>query len=128
MYVDGRGPVIETGKGKYSGLTLTDPLYLGGVPNYHNIPTDIDIKSGFVGCISQLKVGHNYYDLLKEASAKTGVTTCETCQENPCQNQGVCQESLTKEGFTCICTEGFSGHTCNKVASESCTPCMLFCL
>ncbi|KAK9737087.1 Laminin EGF domain [Popillia japonica] len=122
MYVDGKGPVTETGKGKYSGLTLIEPLYLGGVPNYHNIPADIDIKSGFVGCISQLKVGHNYYDLLREASAKTGVTICETCQENPCQNQGVCQESLSKEGYTCICTEGFSGPTCNKVVSESCTP------
>lgn len=78
-----------------------------------------------LGCISQFKIGHSHQDILREANVKEGVTTCETCSENPCQNQGVCQESLSKEGYMCICSGGFSGPTCNKLRGESCSPCKL---
>ncbi|XP_071052422.1 basement membrane-specific heparan sulfate proteoglycan core protein isoform X15 [Onthophagus taurus] len=122
MYVDGKGPYSETAQASYSGLTLKDPLHLGGVPNYNMLPDDIQVRNGFVGCISQFKVGTVYYDVLREAHNKVGVTNCETCQENPCVNQGVCQESLSKKGFTCICPERFSGSTCQKMADQSCNP------
>lgn len=67
-------------------------------------------------------IGHALQDILKEATVKEGVTTCETCSENPCTNEGVCQEALTKEGYTCICPQGFSGPTCNKRGGDSCSP------
>nr|CAH7733355.1 unnamed protein product [Callosobruchus chinensis] len=125
MFVDGEGPFISVADGKYIGLDLTEPLYLGGVPNPNNISPDVFTYSryiGFVGCISQLKIGHNHVDIMREALNKTGLTSCETCSEDKCENKGACQEALTKEGFTCICPSGFSGATCNKLKGEACSP------
>lgn len=36
MFVDGQGPYIGTADGKYIGLDLTEPLFLGGVPDPNN--------------------------------------------------------------------------------------------
>lgn len=77
----------------------------------------------FIGCISRLKIGEAYQDIVNEATTKEGTTTCETCTENPCQNQGVCQEALSKEGYMCICPIRYSGPTCNKPKGEACSPC-----
>lgn len=77
------------------------------------------------GCISRFKIGHSHLDILSESLNKTGTTNCETCGENKCENQGACQEALSKEGYTCICPIGFSGPTCNKLKGEACSPCKL---
>ena len=123
MYVDGQGQFSATSEGKHPGLTLREPLYLGGVPDIKNVAPEAGITSGFVGCIGQFKIRHTHLDILRDAHVKSGVTTCETCTENPCQNQGVCQEALSKEGFICICSEGYSGSTCSKTGGQSCAPC-----
>ncbi|KAF5283747.1 hypothetical protein FQR65_LT02641 [Abscondita terminalis] len=122
MYVDGKGPYIGVAEGKFIGLDLTEPLYLGGVPDFKDINSELPIETGFVGCISRLKIGHTHQDILRDAINKDGITTCETCSENPCHNQGVCQEALTAEGYTCLCQVGYSGPTCNKQGGEACTP------
>lgn len=49
MFVDGKGPFIGENEGKYFGLDLTEPLFLGGVPNYDNISPEVDIDTGLVG-------------------------------------------------------------------------------
>ncbi|XP_074025385.1 basement membrane-specific heparan sulfate proteoglycan core protein isoform X7 [Leptinotarsa decemlineata] len=125
MYVDGEGPFIAVAEGKYIGLDLVEHLFLGGVPSVTNISPEVFLYSpyvGFVGCISRLKIGHAFVDVLRESLNKTGVTTCETCSENKCENKGACQEALSKEGYTCICPAGFSGPTCNKLKGEACSP------
>ncbi|KAK9869716.1 hypothetical protein WA026_003454 [Henosepilachna vigintioctopunctata] len=122
MYVDGEGPYVANAEGKYIGLDLSENLYLGGVPRFDNISPEVETETGFVGCISRFKVGHNVQDILRDAIEKEGVTNCETCSENRCQNRGVCQESLTNEGYICICQSGFSGATCNKLKGEACSP------
>ncbi|CAG9863069.1 unnamed protein product [Phyllotreta striolata] len=125
MYVDGDGPFVGLSEGKYTGLDLTEPLYIGGVPSANGISPEVnhyDAYRGFVGCISRFKIGHAYLDILKEAINKTGITTCESCSDNKCQNQGACQEALSKEGYMCICPSGFSGPTCNKLKGEACSP------
>ncbi|XP_031342212.1 basement membrane-specific heparan sulfate proteoglycan core protein isoform X8 [Photinus pyralis] len=122
MYVDGKGPFTGVTDGKFVGLDLNEPLYIGGVPNFRDVPAELQIESGFVGCISRLKIGHAHQDIIRDAINKDGITTCETCSENPCHNQGVCQEALTAEGYTCLCQTGYSGPTCNKHGGEACTP------
>ncbi|XP_028137681.2 basement membrane-specific heparan sulfate proteoglycan core protein isoform X7 [Diabrotica virgifera virgifera] len=125
MYVDGDGPVVAVAEGKYTGLDLTEPMYLGGVPSHNGISPEVlnhEQYHGFVGCISRFKVGHAHLDILREALNKTGITTCESCSESRCQNQGACQEALSKEGYMCICSSGFSGPTCNKLKGEACSP------
>lgn len=49
MFVDGKGPFIGENEGKYFGLDLSEPLFLGGVPNYDNISPEVDIDTGLVG-------------------------------------------------------------------------------
>lgn len=49
MYVDGEGPYSIVDPGKYSGLELTEPLYLGGVPSFSDVSPDLLVDTGFVG-------------------------------------------------------------------------------
>ncbi|ERL92782.1 hypothetical protein D910_10090 [Dendroctonus ponderosae] len=142
MFVDGAGPFIGENEGKYYGLDLAEPLFLGGVPDYDNISPEVNIDVGlvgeqrfvrrywaspfyaalFAGCISKFKIGYNFQDILRDALNSTGITNCETCTENKCQHRGTCQEALTTEGYTCICSAMFSGPTCDKRKGEACSP------
>lgn len=121
MFVDGRGPFSGQSPGKNQGLDLMETLFVGGVPSVNVISPQTGSSSGFVGCISRLIIGRLQHDLMRDAISKEEVTTCETCSENPCDNNGVCQEAQTKEGYSCICPPGFSGSTCNKLG-EACYP------
>lgn len=104
------------------GLELIDNLYLGGVPNYDDIaPTATAHKEGFVGCISRLILKDREIELNQDALFVEGTTSCETCADEPCQNGGVCLETQSEHGFTCVCQTGFTGKTCS-VEGLSCSP------
>lgn len=124
MYVDGRGPYTSVSSGQLVGLDLNEPLYIGGVPDPNNISPDVSDRRyiGFVGCIGRFKLGHQFVDIQRDALNKTGITTCEVCNESKCENKGVCQEALAKDGSTCICYSGFSGPTCSRRKNEGCLP------
>ncbi|XP_044266425.1 basement membrane-specific heparan sulfate proteoglycan core protein isoform X19 [Tribolium madens] len=122
MFVDGTGPFIGNAEGKYIGLDLSEQLYLGGVPDFDEISPEVGVLNGFVGCISRFKIGFNYIDITKQAKYKHGITTCETCSHDKCKNRGVCQEALSPEGYSCICTPGYSGPNCEKLKGEACSP------
>lgn len=49
MYVDGTGPYVTTADGKFLGLDLSEPLYLGGVPDFKEIAPEAEAYKGFVG-------------------------------------------------------------------------------
>lgn len=46
LYVDGRGPFTTESPGRSNGLDLEEPLYIGGVPDYNQLPDDIIVKQG----------------------------------------------------------------------------------
>lgn len=95
-------------------LDLNDQLYLGNVPRYEDIPASAtEYKEGFVGCISRLLIRDQEIDLIEKATYVEGTTSCETCADEPCLNDGVCLESQSPSGHQCICMEGFKGKTCN---------------
>ncbi|XP_025163883.1 basement membrane-specific heparan sulfate proteoglycan core protein [Harpegnathos saltator] len=121
MLVDGEGPYKVVAVGRRQGLDLKEPLYVGGVPSYNRINKEVEINSGFVGCISRLVLGEKQIDLIGDQTDSVGITNCETCAENPCNNGGVCQEASTKNGYTCLCRAGFSGKHCDFVG-QSCYP------
>lgn len=122
MVVDGGEAVMGSSVGKFAGLDLVEPLYLGGAPDFSQLPTQARFTSGFRGCISRLVIGNNRnHDFVREARAKVGVTACDTCGTSPCQNNGVCQEAYTEVGHKCFCPAGFSGSLCEN-SGESCYP------
>ncbi|XP_018343803.1 PREDICTED: basement membrane-specific heparan sulfate proteoglycan core protein isoform X2 [Trachymyrmex septentrionalis] len=121
MLVDGEGPYKMVALGRRQGLDLKEPLYIGGVPSYSRINVQAEANTGFVGCISRLVLGEKQVDLIGDQTDSVGITTCETCAENPCNNGGVCQEAATKNGYTCLCRAGFSGKHCDNIG-QSCYP------
>ncbi|XP_076631096.1 terribly reduced optic lobes isoform X1 [Colletes latitarsis] len=121
MLVDGDGPYKGVASGRRQGLDLKKLLFVGGVPNYNVINKHAEITTGFVGCISRLVIGNKEIDLNGNQANSIGITNCETCAENPCNNGGVCQEAATKNGYTCLCRAGYSGKYCDYVG-QSCYP------
>lgn len=105
-----------------SGVELLENLYLGGVPNFNEIvSTAVSSNEGFVGCISRLILKEREIELKQDAISKEGITSCETCANDVCENDGVCLETQTDQGFTCVCKSGFTGKTC-AVEGLSCSP------
>ncbi|XP_034945971.1 basement membrane-specific heparan sulfate proteoglycan core protein isoform X4 [Chelonus insularis] len=122
MVVDGEGPYKSASTGRKQGLDVKEPLYVGGVPESVVLSDRTGtIRVGLVGCISRMIVGEKTLDLIGDQTDSVGVTTCETCAENPCHNSGVCQEAPTKHGYMCLCRAGYSGKLCDKVG-QSCYP------
>jgi len=117
MLVDGRGPYEGESSGVFQSLDLVEPLYIGAVNSFERIKRTEQTR-GLVGCISRLNIGGMEHDLMRDATYKRGITTCETCAGSPCLNRGVCREAATKEGYSCICPKGITGDTCEKVIVE----------
>jgi hypothetical protein len=49
MYIDGEGPYSGTALGRFQGLDLVEPLFVGGVPDFRNIHRLSGFTRGFVG-------------------------------------------------------------------------------
>ncbi|XP_038119875.1 basement membrane-specific heparan sulfate proteoglycan core protein [Culex quinquefasciatus] len=93
-----------------------DFVYLGGYEN--------SVESGLVGCISGLVLNDEQIDLWNSSTRAGNVTQCLPCFENPCQNGGVCVESLGSDPVQCFCEEGFVGRRCsNRGTGCSSNPC-----
>ena len=54
MIVNDGTPIVGSVSGRFQGLDLLTPLYLGSVPNMTALSKTVGIKRGFVGCISQV--------------------------------------------------------------------------
>ncbi|CAM1304488.1 HSPG2 (predicted) [Pycnogonum litorale] len=121
LVVDDEPEVNAVAQGRFRGLDLQEPLFVGGVSDFKNIGKQSGFTQGFVGCIGRLVIGGVEHDLVNDAQTSVGVTSCETCSDKPCMHGGVCQEALTKRGYECICAAGFSGENCEKVG-EACYP------
>lgn len=113
MIVDDQHPVTFPSNQKFQGLNLEEELFLGSVPKFENIPKSaVESKEGFVGCISRLVLNERDIQINQEALYVEGTTSCEPCADDPCQNEGVCLETQTEHGYTCVCQTGFTGKKC----------------
>ncbi|XP_058974693.1 basement membrane-specific heparan sulfate proteoglycan core protein-like [Musca domestica] len=122
MQVDGEHPIAFPTLSASSSLDLAEDLYLGGVPSWDILPEEaIEQQVGFAGCISRLTLQDSIIELMKEAKMKEGITACKPCDSNPCSNSGICLESQTEMGYTCVCQQGWTGRHC-AVEGTQCTP------
>ncbi|XP_062558821.1 basement membrane-specific heparan sulfate proteoglycan core protein isoform X3 [Armigeres subalbatus] len=122
MLVDDQSPVVFPERLKFHGLNLDDNLYIGGVPNFGAIPsTAVEHKEGFVGCISRLVINGREIQLHQEAIQNEGTTSCESCADDPCLNAGICLETQSAVGYSCVCQEGFTGKDCS-IEGQRCLP------
>lgn len=113
MIVDDQHPVMFPPNQKFQGLNLEEELYLGGVPKFEHIaPSASEVKTGLIGCVSRLVLNERDIQLNQEALYIEGMTSCEVCADDPCQNEGVCLETQTENGYTCVCVDGYTGKNC----------------
>ena len=56
--MDGGEALVGVSEGRFMGLDLVEPLYLGGVPDFQNVHRQTGMTSGFKGCISRLVTGN----------------------------------------------------------------------
>lgn len=121
IIVDNEEPVSFPAHLRFQGLELEENLYIGGVPRPEDMAAHASSpRTGYVGCVSRLILGNREVSLKKEFLHQEGVTSCEPCDEDPCANNGVCVESQSLTGFTCVCAKGYTGNTCALIG-ESCT-------
>ncbi|XP_053203113.1 basement membrane-specific heparan sulfate proteoglycan core protein-like isoform X2 [Panonychus citri] len=126
-------------RGRFIGLDLRESLYIGGVPNFSLIPTIVDHRKGFIGCISSFKIRNVEQSLMtRPNNFLKGVKPCETCSSSfssvsplsssssssssslsHCHNGGHCFESHDSPSYRCICSPGFKGSQCSWIG-QSC--------
>ncbi|EAA44666.5 AGAP003656-PA [Anopheles gambiae str. PEST] len=113
LLVDDQTPVNFPDRLKFYGLNLDDHLFVGGVPQFDQVPASaVEYKEGFVGCISRLKLNDREVQLYEDALETVGITTCEPCADDPCKNFGTCLEAQTAQGYSCMCRDGYTGTNC----------------
>ncbi|XP_026867788.2 LOW QUALITY PROTEIN: basement membrane-specific heparan sulfate proteoglycan core protein [Electrophorus electricus] len=121
LAVDEEAPINGSSQGKFQGLDLNEELFVGGYPNYSMIAKTAELKTGFVGCISHLVIQERKSFFKDLDKSSTGVTNCPTCKDHPCQNGGVCQDSVASL-YKCNCMQGFTGSNCQHQSALRCHP------
>ncbi|XP_076827668.1 neural-cadherin [Brachyhypopomus gauderio] len=104
-------------------LNVEQPLQLGGVKEPHPLRYTHPHYRGFVGCIRNLVVDSQVYDLSSAAESQNSAPGCSltdgvcvTAGGPSCGPHGKC---LGEWGsFSCECHPGYSGHKCDKVLPE----------
>ena len=107
--------------GYFTGLDLSEPMYLGSVPNYDAIPRVAGFREGFVGTISEVKIKNVAKTLGVEALEVVVVEQYNACRDSPCYNNGACAPYNVKYGFRWMCPQGYAGERCSQ-RGESCYP------
>ncbi|XP_047041100.1 basement membrane-specific heparan sulfate proteoglycan core protein-like isoform X2 [Helicoverpa zea] len=121
MDVDNTGPFIAESPQQWEVLELKQPLYIGGVPDYDQLPVDLAGASGFIGCTSMLLLGKEEKNIMMDSYERSSLSECNSCAPNLCLNNGVCQEARNERGYICICASGYAGPNCDRTG-EACRP------
>ncbi|TTA40571.1 Neural-cadherin [Bagarius yarrelli] len=102
-------------------LNLNQPLQLGGVKGMYPLPHTH--YKGFVGCIRNLVVDTQVYDLSSAAESMNSAAGCSltdgVCMTTGGPSCGLRGKCLGEWGsFSCDCHPGYSGHKCDMALPE----------
>ncbi|XP_030639003.1 neural-cadherin [Chanos chanos] len=104
-------------------LDVNQPLQLGGVKGTHPLRRTHTHYKGFVGCLRNLVVDSQVYDLGSPAESENSTPGCSltdgVCLTAGGPSCGVHGKCLGEWGsFSCDCHPGYSGHKCENVQPE----------
>ncbi|XP_061298167.1 basement membrane-specific heparan sulfate proteoglycan core protein isoform X6 [Pezoporus flaviventris] len=120
LALEGHPPVNGTSQGRFQGLDLNEELYLGGYPDFSALEKT-GLSRGFMGCVRQLRIQGEEVAFGDMDLQAHGITSCPTCQDQPCQNGGVCQDAESGT-YVCRCPHGFTGSNCEYSQASHCHP------
>ncbi|XP_025082607.1 basement membrane-specific heparan sulfate proteoglycan core protein-like isoform X8 [Pomacea canaliculata] len=121
LLVNDEPPYFGEAPGRFVGMDIEKPLYIGGVPNYEEVPRAAGFTSGFVGSVSQVQLKGVPLNLGAQAIEVYGIEQYDACRDSPCYNEGRCQPYNNAYGFRCLCAQGFTGLQC-EIKGEQCYP------
>ncbi|XP_063584947.1 pikachurin-like [Penaeus indicus] len=122
LYVDDQPVVSGLTPGGFTMLSLSHPLYLGGIPPTSVSQPILPASQAFVGCIQKLSLNGRPIHLVSGAVSGSNVGSCDhPCSERPCDNGGVCEPHGPT--YTCRCPLGFKDEHCrSRVVTQVLTP------
>lgn len=63
--------IMGSSVGRFLGLDLVRPMYLGGVPDFERIHQEAGFITGYSGCISRLVIRNSVtIDLMRDSKTK----------------------------------------------------------
>ena len=94
------------------------PVIIGRVPsevaNYSLLINTI--TRSMIGCLQNFMINEKYQDFSKSLIQQHVVSGCQftdvNCDNNPCNNSGVCIGEWA--GFQCVCPTSHKGDNCNE--------------
>ncbi|KAK3709032.1 hypothetical protein QZH41_014910, partial [Actinostola sp. cb2023] len=118
LTVDDGLPVYGESPGRLRHISLRQNLYLGGMRDYKHQPYEIDMRSGFVGCIQKVTVNTKPLVLSSPRSGVNAHNCDHVCvMQYVCMNGGTCHAEM--DNFKCRCTTGYTGMMCDREHSIS---------
>ena len=144
LFVDSESAVSGSSPGISVQLDLTSDLFIGGVNILSQVikycpsclPTclhlfvlplqvnnDARVTSGFSGCVSDLTINDNVYNLSFSGQRGHGITDCQDhpCDALNCLNGGTCAMLNSHGRYYCICPDKFTDEFCQR---EIINPCL----
>ncbi|XP_044727463.1 basement membrane-specific heparan sulfate proteoglycan core protein-like isoform X3 [Chrysoperla carnea] len=147
LMLDGESP-LSVKSTSQKPINLQTPLYVGGFDKQRvTLNNNVDVNSGFEGCISGVEVSGENLVLVTSAVDAANVQDCSNiqprnpyrtndygesennnrrpsrpprnpCDSSPCTNNGRCHQ-IREDEFFCTCIEGYTGSHC-EIAPNMC--------
>ncbi|KAK7086587.1 hypothetical protein SK128_027747 [Halocaridina rubra] len=122
LYIDDQPVVSGLTPGAFTMLSLSHPLYLGGIPPTSTSQPILPASKAFTGCIQKLALNDRTIHLVSGAVSGSNVGSCDhPCSQKPCDNGGVCEPH--GPSYSCRCPLGFKDDHCrSRVVTQVATP------